>query len=116
MTERDGTPLPWGESREFHKASNSRYDYEVVRGPNGGVSMVVTAQGEFTVADNPLDQLCDALHIRQPRGVERVRAMDAIGRLIREPRPIDDGGIDRTLPSGTIFQPDDPGPAGAVGG
>jgi hypothetical protein len=99
MTVRDGTPLPWGGSAEHRQ------------------------NGYLAMSDNPLDQLCDALRIRRPRGVERIRAMDAFGQLMRQwngvwsnqPTPNsnltdlagamqpDDPGIDRTIPPGTVF-------------
>lgn len=105
MTDRDGTPLPWVGGEQLA----------------GGYVNERFRQG---AADNPLDQLCDALHIRRPRGVERVRAMDAMRRLFAGPgaegsvyskanwpeghgfdamgRRPDDPGIDHTLPAGLM--------------
>jgi len=105
MTERDGTPIPW-DSHQFDE-----------------VATVRTSQMNYVPAsDNPLDQLCDALHIRRLKGPERTRALDAVFMMVRnvigeeQIRQLIDQVLAERRPVGLMSQPDDPGPSGHVGG
>jgi len=106
MTERDGTPLPWvGRQGNVGRAFDE-------------VATVRTSQMNYVPAsDNPLDQLCDALHIRRPKGPERTRALDAVFMMVRNVigeeqirRVIDQVLAERQRPARPAGQPDDPGP------
>ena len=76
MTYRDGTPIPWGSERMVLSAPSAP----------SAPSAATDAHDDPPIrnASDPLDDLCDALCLKPPRGRDRLKARDALVRLIAE--------------------------------